>query len=217
MTCKFGRWPRKTIGNLFQATRNYVRQFNSYPWIRIGVVIQKPSNRSQVVDFFILVNLNLMDDLKKYRALLLWHFKLCTSFCSNLWIRNEVWKRSICMKIIDFVACVSLKFDGRPRRPIGNLFYATTSCVHYSVAICELKLELQSGNIQFRSNSSFFCPCDLKIWRMTSKSYKAHLLYHFKLCAAFRSHLWIQTGVTDQKISIWVKIDDFSACDLEIW
>ena len=44
---------------------------------------------------------------------------------------------------------------------------------------------------------------------MTFKNNRAPLLCHFKLCAAFRSHWWIQTGVTVRKCRIWVKIDDF--------
>ena len=53
---------------------------------------------------------------------------------------------------------------------------------------------------------------------MTFKNNRAPLLCYFKLCAAFRSHWRIQTGVTVRKRPIWVKIDDFLApCDLEIW
>ena len=44
---------------------------------------------------------------------------------------------------------------------------------------------------------------------MTFKNNRAPLLCYFKLCAAFRSHWWIQTGVTVRKRLIWVKIDDF--------
>ena len=44
---------------------------------------------------------------------------------------------------------------------------------------------------------------------MTFKNNRAPLLCYFKLCAAFRSHWWIQTGVTVQKRPIWVKIDVF--------
>ena len=58
-------------------------------------------------------------------------------------------------------------------------------------------------------NRRFFEPCDLEIWRMTSKNNRAPLLCYFKLCAAFRSHWWIQTWVTVRKRQIWVKIDDF--------
>ena len=42
-----------------------------------------------------------------------------------------------------------------------------------------------------------------------------HLLCDFKLCASFRSHLWIQTGVTVRKRPIWVMIDDF--CPVWPW
>ena len=39
---------------------------------------------------------------------------------------------------------------------MGHLFYATSSFVHYFVAIGEFKLELQSGNAQSGSNSMIF-------------------------------------------------------------
>ena len=52
-------------------------------------------------------------------------------------------------------------------------------------------------------------PCDLEIWRMTLQNNRAPLLCYFKLCAAFRTHWWIQTGVTVLKRPIWVKFDDF--------
>ena len=44
---------------------------------------------------------------------------------------------------------------------------------------------------------------------MTFKNNRAPLLCYFKLCAAFRSHWWIQTGVTVRKHLIWVKIGNF--------
>ena len=54
----------------------------------------------------------------------------------------------------------------------------------------------------------FLEPCDLEIWRMTLKNNRAPLLRYFKLCALFRSHLCIQTGVTVRKRPIWVKFDE---------
>ena len=57
-------------------------------------------------------------------------------------------------------------------------------------------------------NRWFFSPCDLEIWWMTPKNNRAPLLCYFKLFA-FRSHWWIQTGVTVRKRLIWVKIDAF--------
>ena len=58
-------------------------------------------------------------------------------------------------------------------------------------------------------NRRIFSPCDLDIWWMTPKNNRAPLLCYFKLFASFRSHWWIQTGVTVRKRLIWVKIDAF--------
>ena len=41
-------------------------------------------------------------------------------------------------------------------KTIGYLFYATSSFVHYFIAIWEFKLEIQSGNAQFGSKSLIF-------------------------------------------------------------
>ena len=99
-------------------------------------------------------------------------------------------------------------FNGWPRKTIWRLFYAMSSFVHYFKAISELKLELQSGNAQLESKSAIFPACELEIWWMTLKNNRALLLYHFKLCASFRCHWWIQTGITFRKRQIWVKIGD---------
>ena len=62
--------------------------------------------------------------------------------------------------------------------------------------------------LKLDSNRRFFSPCDLEIWWMSPKNNRAPLLCYFKLFASFRSHWWIQTGVTVRKRLIWVKIDD---------
>ena len=56
------------------------------------------------------------------------------------------------IQIVNFSACVTVKFDGWPCKNIGHLSYATSSFVHHFVAIDEYKLELQSGNTQSGSN-----------------------------------------------------------------
>ena len=61
-------------------------------------------------------------------------------------------------------------------------------------------------------NRRFFIPCDLEIWRMTSKNNRAPLLCCFKLCASFHNHRWIQTNVTVRKSTIQVKIGDLLSC-----
>ena len=91
-----------------------------------------------------------------------------------------------------FLSRVTLKFDGCPWKTIGHLFYVASSFVHYFTAFSEFKLELQSGNAQSGSNSTFFKA--VRPW--------------IKLCASFHTHWWIQIWVTVRKRSIQVKSDD---------
>ena len=53
---------------------------------------------------------------------------------------------------------VTLKFDRGPWKIIKHLFYTTSSLVHHFIAICEFKMELQSGNAQFWSKLAIFGP-----------------------------------------------------------
>ena len=92
------------------------------------------------------------------------------------------------------------------------------SFVHHFVAIGEFKLELESGNTQPGSNSTFLLePCDLEIWRMTLKNNRAPLLSIIKLYASFHHHMWIQTGVTVRKRLSWVLTPVTLTFDLWPW
>ena len=97
---------------------------------------------------------------KNYRAPLLHYIKLCASSQTPRWIRTAVAvrKRSIRVKIGDFLPCVTLKLNGWPWKTIGILFYVTLSFMHHFIAIGEFKLKLQSGNAQFGSKSAIYCP-----------------------------------------------------------
>ena len=92
------------------------------------------------------------------RAPLIYYIKLCASFQIHRWIQTEVTvrKRSIRVKISNFLSRVTFKFDGWPWKTIGHLFYTISSFVHHFIAIGEFKLELQSGNTQFGSKSTIF-------------------------------------------------------------
>ena len=57
--------------------------------------------------------------------------------------------------------------------------------------------------------SSIFQPCDLEIWLMTSKNYRAPLLHYIKLCASSQTPRWIRTTVAVRKRSIPVTIGYF--------
>ena len=103
--------------------------------------------------------------LENKRAPLLYYIKLCASFQIHRWIEFgvTVWKRSIWVKIGNFLSRVTLKFDGWLWKTIGHLFYVASSLVHHFTAISEFELELQSGNTKFWSKSTiFFCRVTLK-------------------------------------------------------
>ena len=85
-------------------------------------------------------------------------------------------------------------------------------------ALCIISYPLVNSNLSYSpetlnsgQNRRFFLACDLEIWQMTLKNNRAPLLCYFKLCASFRTHWWIQTGVIVRKRPIWVKFDDFQS------
>ena len=89
------------------------------------------------------------------------------------------------------------------------MLFQALCIISYPLVILNLSYSPEMPNLgQMRR---FFEPCDLEIWRMTLKNNRAPLLCYFKLCAAFCTHWWIQTGVTVRKRPIWVKFCDFSA------
>ena len=66
-----------------------------------------------------------------------------------------------------------------------------------------------SNLTQIRFKSSIYQP--VWPWNLMDdpQNIRASLLCYFKFFASFRSHWWIQTGVTVRKRLIWVKIDFF--------
>ena len=119
-------------------------------------------------------------------------------------------------KIGDILSTVKLKFITWPWKIIGHLCHVTASMVYHFIDIGEFKLELQSGNDQFRQKSMIRCP--LRTWNLSHdlKSNRIPFMCHFKLCARFHSHWWIQTGVTARKQLNWGKMC-FDLCDLVLW
>ena len=141
--------------------------FHSHRWIQNGVAVRKRPIWVKFNEFLEPCDLEIWRmTLKKNRAHLLCYIKLYASFRSHRWIQAgaTVRKRPIWVKIDDFLSRVTLPFDAWPWKTIGHLFYATSSFVDHFVAISDFKLELQSGNAQFGSNSTIFWavwPCHL--------------------------------------------------------
>ena len=128
----------------------YVNLWASFQRIHIGVTVRKRPIRVKIGDFFAAWPRNLTDDLDNNRGTLPYHTKHCASFQNqrHRWIQTGVTvrKRPIEVEIGDFLSRVTLKFDWWPWKTIGHLFYSTSNFVHHFIAICEFKLELQSGN-----------------------------------------------------------------------
>ena len=128
-------------------------------WIQTGVTVRKRSIWVKIGDFLSRVTLKFdgwpwktIEYLFYATLSFVHHFKPIGEFKLKVTVR----KWSIWVKIDDFFSRVTSKFYGWPWKTIGHLFYATSSFVHHFVAIGEFKLELQSRNAQFGSNSTIF-------------------------------------------------------------
>ena len=135
--------------------------FQIHRWSQTWVTVLKRPIWVKICDFFVPCDFEIWwMTLKNNRAPLLYYIKLCASFQSHGWIQTgiTVRKRSIQVKIGNFLSRVALIFDGWPWKTIGLLFYTTSSIVQHFGATGEFKLELQSRNAQFGSKSKIFCP-----------------------------------------------------------
>ena len=154
MTLKFDGWPWKTIGHLFNATSSFVHHFLAIGEFKLELQSGNAQSGSNSTIFRAVWPWNLPDDLEQGKSE---GFESCD--------RPIVRKRPIWVKIGDVLSRVTLQFDGWPCKTIGHLFYATSSFVHHFVPIGEFKLELQSGNAQFGSNSTIFRA--VRPWNLT--------------------------------------------------
>ena len=122
--------------------------------------------------------------MKNNREPLPCSLKLCVSFHSHpiIWIGATNRKRSNQGQSVSFSPRVTFKFDRWPWKTIGHLFYATQSFMHNFVAICEFKIELQSGNTQFGLKLVIFVSrATLKFVRRPWKT-QGHLSYATSSC-----------------------------------
>ena len=110
-----------------------------------------------------------------------------------------------------------------PRNMMDDLEkqYDTFSILHQ--ALCNIPKSYVNSNLSYSPKTlssgqiqRLFVLCDLEIWQMTLKNYRAPLLCYFKLFALFRSHWWIETAVT-VTAQFWSKSTIFQPGDLQIW
>ena len=150
--------------------------------------------------------------LQNNRAPLLCYFKLCAAFRSHWWIQTGVTvrKRPFWVKFRRYLEPCDLEIWRMTlqnnRAPLLCYFKLCASFhTHWWIQIW---VTVRKRSIRVKIDD-FFEPCGLEIWRMTLKNIRASLLCYCKLCVSFRTHWWIQIGVTVRKRPIWVKFDDF--------
>ena len=154
VTLKFDEWPRKTIRHLFYTTSSFVHHLKSIGEFKLEIQSGNAQFGSKLVIF--LSRMTLIFDGWPWETIgHLFYNTLCTlraAFQSHWYIQTGVTvrKRSIWVKIGDFLSRVTLKFDEWPWKTIGQLFYTTLHFVQHFKVIGIFKLELQSGNAQFR-------------------------------------------------------------------
>ena len=138
--------------------------FHNHQWIQTGVTVRKRLIRVKSGHFLFRVTLKLgrwhwqtTGHLFYTMSSFVHHFKAIGEFKLELQPGNAQFGS----KSAIFLSCVTSKFDRWPWKIIGHLFYATSSFGHHFIAICKFKMQLQSGNGQFGSNSMLLCP----VWR----------------------------------------------------
>ena len=179
--------------------------FQSHSWIQTRVS-PETLNLGQNQQFFVLCDLQIW--WMTHRSPPMSSFVLHITAIDEFKLEFQSGNAKLGSKSAIFLSHVTMKFNGWPWKTIRHFFYTMLRFVHHLNAISAFKLKLQWGNFQFWSKLVNFFP----VWPwnlMTLKNDRAPLLCYFKLCAAFRTHWWIQTGVTVRKRPIWVKFDDF--------
>ena len=158
VTLKFDGWPWKTIGH-FCATSTFVHHFLAIGGFKQELQSGNAQFGSKLTIFFSRVTFKLdrwpwktIDHLFYDTLSFVHHFNAIAKFKLKLQPGNAPFGSNSTI----FFSRVTSKFYGGPRKTIGRLFYATSSFVHHFVRIGEFKLELQSGNAQFGSNSTIF-------------------------------------------------------------
>ena len=202
MTLKFDGWPQKIIGHLFYITSSFVYHLKPLHEFKLELLSRNAQFGSKSVIFFVPCDIEIwLMTLKNNRApfyttlSFVRHFKPIGEFKLKLQSGNAQFES----KSTIFLAVWPRNFtDDVSWKTIGHLFYATWSFVHHFVAFGEFKLELQSGNAQFGSNSTIFSRVTLKFDGWPSKTI-GHLFYvtssfvhHFVAIGEFK--LELQSG-----------------------
>ena len=182
MTLKFDRWPRKTNWHFFILRQALCIIANPLMFSSLSYS-PETLNSGRNWLYFVPCDLEIWwMTLENNRAPLLYYITLCALFQIHRW--SQTWL-TVLKRTIEIWWTI-LK---NTRAPL--LKYIKLCALFQSHSNWSYSLEtLNSGQ-----NRQFIVPCDLEIWWMAFKNYRAVLcppvLCYFKLCASFHNHWWI--------------------------
>ena len=167
-------------------------------------------NLGQIRRFLELCDLEIWRmNLKNNRAPLLCCFQLCAWFHCHMWIQTGVRVRK---RLSWVLTSVTLTFDLWPW-PFAWTSLLTMVITPENFMMIRWWEHGEKGVTDRQTDRRTDRQTDGKYHLLSclvaAKNNRAPLLCYFTLCAAFRSHWWIQTGVTVRKPLIWVKINAF--------
>ena len=159
MTLQFDVWPWKTIGHLFYATSSYAHHFVAIGEFKLELWSGHAQFESNSTIFFSRVTFKFdgwhwktIGHIFYAISSFVCHFVAIGGFKLELQsVNTQFGSKSIFLAVR-----VTLQFDVWPWKITRHTFYATSSFLNHFVAIGEFKLELQSRNPQFGSNSTIF-------------------------------------------------------------
>ena len=195
MTLKFDGGPSKTIGNLFYATSSFVHHFVAIGEFKLEFQSGNAQSGSNLTLFRTVWPWNLTYDLEQ------------------MWIQTGVRVRK---RLSWVLTSVTLTFDLWPWP------FAWTSLLtmvitpenfmmirwweHGEKGVTDRQTD---GRTDRRTDGRTDWTSHIAAWSQLKTIGHLYLLCYFKICASFRSHWWIQTGVRVRKRPIWVKFDTF--------
>ena len=221
VTLKFDGWPWKTIEHIYKLCQ-VLCIIKTHWWIQTGVQYSPETlNLGQNWRCFFLSRVTFKFDGWPWKTI--WHLfytmsssmhdlKTIGEFKLELQSRNSQFGS----KLIFFIPCDLEIWQMTLKNKMAPL-HTMSRFMHNFKTIGEFKLELQSRNSQFGSKLIFFIPCDLEIWRMTSKNNMAPLLYFVKLNASFQTIGGFKLELQSRNSQFGSKLAIFFWPRVEIW
>ena len=187
--------------------------FHNHWWIQTGVTVRKRPIWVKIVNFFTRVILQF--DVWPWKTI--GHLFYATSSfvhhfvaIAELKLELQSGNAQFGSKLTIFFSRVTLKFDRWPWKTIGHLCYVTLSFVHHSVTINEFKLELQSGNAQFGSNSTILRAVPWNLTDDLGKQKGTPSMLLQALCIISSSYMNSNWSYSPETVKL-----GFDLCDLE--